>query len=203
MKTPNSPSYHRFSSAGLIALRAQVSVIAFVAAMLASLLPAGATSIPIPNPGFETIQQTEGTDVYNQWNAAQDVWRQWYRTENGGPLRIWNPGISGTGFQGVQSYGFGGNAPEGNMVVLVRSRYSDVATTVPPQWDGVNYFSAAVQLLDGTTPTTAAPFDPTKVYTLTATVGKPIVFSSTYATGDPQNFTDPIRPQAATPSNSR
>jgi len=168
-----------------------------VATLVLATTPAGAVVIAIPNPGFEAVQKAEGVDDYNKWAANQDVWRHWYRTENGGPLRIWNPGIDGTPFQGVVSYGFGGNAPEGNMVVLVRSRYSDVATVVPPQWDGVNYFSAAAQLLDGSTPTTAAPFDPTKIYTLTATVGKPIVFQNTYTAGQPQYAADPRRPQSA------
>ncbi|HUX16428.1 MAG TPA: hypothetical protein VMW52_08130, partial [Phycisphaerae bacterium] len=136
-----------------------ILVAAAVAGLVLALAgSARATSITIPNPGFEVRQLAEGVDDYNKWAANQDVWRQWYRTENGGPLRIWNPGPDGTNTQGVLTYGFGGNAPEGNMVVLVRSRYSNVATVDPPQWDGVNYFSAAAQLLNGYTPTIAAPF---------------------------------------------
>ncbi|MFT7643456.1 MAG: hypothetical protein ACI9G1_005221, partial [Pirellulaceae bacterium] len=91
---------------------------------------------------------------------------------NGGPLRIWNPGnpaVPGDYWPDARSrccsaldVGFGGNAPEGELAMLVRSRYNDNEFHVPPQ---VRDFEAAVQLLEAT-------FDPTMTYTLTAQVGR-------------------------------
>ena len=178
----------------------ETTTLALAAAALAGILPAGAEPIAIPNPSFEAVQRLEGVDDYNQWANTKDVWRHWIRTDNGGPLRAWNPGPSGVTFQGTLGYGFGGNAPQGKMVQLVNSRYSDIPTNsvlVPPQWDGVNYFSAACLLLDGTIGSPVVPaaaFDPTKIYTLTATVGKPPVFVTNSGA---QNSTDPRRAQAA------
>lgn len=173
----------------------------FAGVTLAFTLTAGAEPIAVPNPGFEQLAKVDGNDNFNEFANNRDVWRHWIRTENGGPLRVWNPGASGVTFQGVLGYGFGGNAPEGNNVQLVYSRYS-LATggsvLLPaPQWDGLNYFSAACVLLDGTigNPVVpAAPFDPTKVYTLTASVGKPPLFVTNSGA---QNSTDPRRSPAA------
>jgi hypothetical protein len=143
--------------------RNQIRTVLILAAVaMASTLPAGAAPITVPNAGFE-VRGTydpfdDGVDKYNQYN--QESWRHWQRTANGGPLRIWNPGAPGCVPQGTLDVGFGGNAPEGTYVVVVRSRYSDGLNT-----DGVNYFEAATQLLTAT-------FDPTLTYTLTVEVGK-------------------------------
>jgi hypothetical protein len=169
-------------------------------AAIAGSFPAHAAPIAVPNPGFDAIAKADGNDNFTQFAANQDVWRHWTRTENGGPVRIWNPGADGATTQGVLTYGFGGNAPTGNNVALVYSRYSDEPTTsvlVPPQWDGVNYFSATTQLLNGTAPTTAAPFDPTKIYRLAAKVGKPIVFQVA-TNNSPVDASADRRPELAT-----
>jgi hypothetical protein len=138
------------------------AVAAVAAAALAVILAARADPIAVPNAGFE-LRETfgplaDGADDYNQW--AKEYWRHWQRNYNGGPLRIWNPGAPGCVPQGALDIGFGGNAPEGTYVVVVRSRYSDGLNT-----DGVNTFEAAAQLLDAT-------FDPTMRYALTVKVGK-------------------------------
>lgn len=171
------------------------------AAAAAGLLPLGAAPVAISNSSFDsrTPALADGADNFADSDVS-DIWRHWQRTENGGPVRIWNPGADGATTQGVLTYGFGGTAPSGNYVALVYSRYSTEPTNsvlVPPQWDGVNYFSAAAQLLNGTAPTTAAPFDPTKIYRLTAKVGKPIVFESA-TNGAPVDASAPRRPEKAT-----
>ena len=133
---------------------------------MAGILWADADPITVPNAGFEhrgTYDPfAEGTDKYNQFN--QETWRHWQRAFNGGPLRVWNPGVPGTDEvgQGAIDVGFGGDAPEGDYVVLVRSRYSDGLNS-----DGGITFEAATQLLTET-------FDPTTAYTLTAKVGRPV-----------------------------
>ena len=126
---------------------------------------AGAAPITVPNAGFE-LRKTfdpfpECKDDYNQW--AKEYWRHFEVDNNGGPLRIWNPGVTGVDetSQGVLDVAFGGNAPEGDYVVVVRSRYNDDEDDPPKITD----FEAAVQLLDAT-------FDPTMTYKLTAKVGK-------------------------------
>jgi hypothetical protein len=127
---------------------------------LALATSAGAAPILIPNAGFE-VRETfdpfaESVDKYNQW--ARETWRHFNLPDNGGPLRIWNPGVPGVDetTQGAIDVGFGGNAPEGKYVVLVRSRQNDPTRT----------FEAATQLLTET-------FDSTKTYTLSAKVGRP------------------------------
>lgn len=133
---------------------------------------ANAESITVPNAGFEerlifedpVTSFPESTDKYNKW--AQESWRHWEVDNNGGPLRIWRPGNPGNPAhlttQGIADVGFGGNAPEGELVVVVRSRYNDDEFHNPPQ---VRHFEAATQLLTET-------FDPTMSYTLTAKVGQ-------------------------------
>jgi hypothetical protein len=133
--------------------------------------------IAVPNPGFEDrtlldedtntagIQvMPDGFDRYNQWGI--ESWRHFESDNNGGPLRIWNPGDPANGAhlttQGIADVGFGGNAAEGDYMVVVRSRYNDDEFHVPPQ---VRDFEAATQLLTET-------FDPTMPYTLTAQVGR-------------------------------
>ena len=134
------------------------------AGVIASLLVAGlpltqADPIDVPNASFEDRESfdpfPEGTDKYNQW--GRETWRHFELGDNGGPLRIWNPGVPGADDtpQGIADVAFGGEAPEGKYMVVVRSRQNDPART----------FEAAVQLLD-------EPFDSTKAYTLTAAVGK-------------------------------
>jgi hypothetical protein len=118
-----------------------------------------ADPINVPNAGFEERESfdpfTESTDRYPQWGL--ETWRQFEIADNGGPLRIWNPGIPGIDdtSQGVVDVAFGGVAPEGKYVMLVRSRQNDPART----------FEAAVQILE-------EPFDSGQAYTLTAKVGR-------------------------------
>lgn len=137
---------------------------ALAAATIAAISLASADAITIPNPGFE-VRGTydpfaEGVDKYNQF--AQETWRHFDTANNGGPLRIWNPGPAGAAQQGIADVGFEGNAPEGDYVVVVRSRYNDNQPAAAPR---VRDFEAAVQLLADT-------FDPTMTYTLTAKVGR-------------------------------
>lgn len=131
---------------------------------------AAAAPIPIavPNAGFEDRATfdpfDDGVDKYNQW--ALEAWRHFEVDNNGGPLRIWNPGDPAADppvvTQGIADVGFGGVAPEGDYVVVVRSRYNDDEFHDPPQ---VRDFEAATQLL-------AETFDPAMTYTLTAEVGR-------------------------------
>ena len=118
-----------------------------------------ADPIDVPNAGFEERETfdpfPEGTDKYPQWRL--ESWRHFDISANGGPTRIWNPGVPGTDDtgQGVLDVAFDGVAPEGKYVMLVRSRENDPARD----------FEAITQLLE-------EPFDSTKAYTLTAKVGK-------------------------------
>ena len=125
-----------------------------------------ATPITVPNPSFEDREADESfpesLDRYTQ--ARIDTWRHFEVDNNGGPLRIWNPGVPGADEtpQGIADVGFGGNAPDGKYVVVVRTRYNDDEFHSPPQ---VRDFEAVAQILN-------EPFDPTKSYTLTAQVGR-------------------------------
>ncbi len=138
-----------------------------VAAILFALsASAGAASIPIPNAGFE-LRETfdpfaESIDKYNKWQL--EYWRHFEVDNNGGPIRIWNPGVPGVDEtpQGVLDVAFGGNAPEGKYVALVRSRYNDDEM---PEIRPIRDFEAAAQILDAT-------FDPSLTYILTAKVGR-------------------------------
>ena len=125
-----------------------------------------AADITVPNPGFEerlVFEPTfaDGMDKYNK--PGQEYWRHFECDNNGGPLRIWNPGAPGSTPQGAFNEGFGGNAAEGEIVVVVRTRYNDDEFHDPPQ---VRDFEAAVQLLDET-------FEPNIPYKLPAQVGRP------------------------------
>lgn len=118
-----------------------------------------ADPIVVPNAGFEDRDTfdlfPDSTDKYLQW--GRESWRQFEISANGGPIRVWNPGAPSrdeTG-QGVIDVGFGGEAPEGNYVILVRSRENDPARE----------FEAVTQIL-------AETFDSSKSYTLTAKVGR-------------------------------
>jgi hypothetical protein len=128
-------------------------------AMVASSTPVFADPITVPNASFEEREVfdtfPEGTDKYNQW--LRETWRHFELGANGGPLRIWNPGVPGVDdtAQGIADVAFGGDAPEGDYIVVVRSRENDPART----------FEAAVQILD-------EPFDSSQAYTLTVQVGK-------------------------------
>lgn len=145
----------RFASLGLAGI-----------ACIACVADAGADPIEVPNAGFEERESFDpfpaGTDKYNQWGL--ETWRHFEVDNNGGPLRIWNP--ADPAFpppgQGIADVGFGGEAPEGTYVVVVRSRYNDDEFHDPPQ---PRDFEAAVQLLD-------EPFDPGSGYTLTVEVGR-------------------------------
>ncbi|MDA7930308.1 hypothetical protein N9B63_05665 [Akkermansiaceae bacterium] len=118
-----------------------------------------ADSILIPNAGFEERETfdpfAESTDKYPQW--GREFWRHFDISANGGPLRIWNPGAPGRDetAQGVLDVAFGGAAPEGKYVMLVRSRENDP----------LREFEAVTQILTET-------FDSSKSYTLTAKVGR-------------------------------
>jgi autotransporter-associated beta strand protein len=137
------------------------ALLILAAAAMASVLPADAAPITIINPGFDDRVEKVGTigELTDGQSAAfkpdeasptGDIWRHWQRTENVGPCATWNPG-TGQGFT---------VAPTGTNVASVSSRYTDAMNT-----DGVNYFTAASQLLTAT-------FDPTKTYRLTAEVGQ-------------------------------
>ena len=142
-------------------------------------------AVPIPNAGFEDREGfdpfLESIDRYNRW--GQESWRHFEVDNNGGPLRIWNPGVPGVDEtpQGIADVGFGGNAPEGKYVVVVRSRYNDNELHNPPR---VRDFEAAVQIL-------STSFDPSKSYTLTAKVGR---LPNTPAAGGSVNY--PGQPDA-------
>ncbi|MFT5419318.1 MAG: MSHA biogenesis protein MshQ [Candidatus Endobugula sp.] len=142
-----------------IAFKSSWGQLLLVLILLFSAYPVSAIPVTIPNAGFEDRETfdalTEGTDKYNQWGA--ESWRHFDTSSNGGPLRIWNPGVLGVDelIQGIADVAFDGNAAEGKYVVVVRSRYNDPART----------FEAATQLLTTT-------FDSTLSYTLTAKVGR-------------------------------
>jgi len=147
-----------------------------VAVLFALSVSAQAALITIPNAGFEdrltfdadftpNIPPKQNSfDKYLKW--AQESWRHFEVDNNGGPVRIWNPGDPSNPDdvhpQGVLDVAFGGNAPEGDIVALVRSRYNDNEFHDPPQ---VRDFEALAQILETT-------FDTTLTYTLTAKVGK-------------------------------
>ena len=142
------------------------TVLALAAVAMATIIFtttwAGADPIEVPNPGFELrdtfASLADGQDDYNQW--GKEYWRQWQRTSNGGPIRIWNPGAPG-----IAGAGFGGNAPEGTYVARISGSYSDGANHTDGAAPGSTiYFEATTQLL-------ATTFNPNMVYTLTAAVG--------------------------------
>ena len=93
---------------------------AIFAVVMGGSLPVGADPITIPNAGFEDRETydpfPEGTDKYNQYRS--ETWRHFDLGNNGGPLRIWNPGVPGVNEtpQGIADVAFGGNAPEGGPV---------------------------------------------------------------------------------------
>ena len=144
-----------------------MTIVPFALIALVGLPPASADPIDVANPSFEHRESydafPESTDKYNQF--GHETWRHWQRDFNGGPLRVWNPGDpdnpAHSTTQGAIDVGFDGSAPEGDYVILVRSRYSDAANA-----EGDNTFEAATQLL-------AETFDPSQSYTLTVQVGRP------------------------------
>ncbi|NQU25358.1 MAG: PEP-CTERM sorting domain-containing protein [Candidatus Nealsonbacteria bacterium] len=147
--------------------RTTVSTFAAVAVLFALAASIDAATIPVPNASFE-VRGTydpfpESTDKYLQY--GRESWRHFEIESNGGPIRIWNPGLAGVDdtTQGAIDTGFGGNAAEGTYAVLVRSRYNDDRPGSAPR---VRDFEAITQILPDT-------FDPTMTYTLTAKVGRP------------------------------
>jgi len=136
--------------------------------VLAGVHGAGAAPIPIPNHGFEQREEfdpfADSVDKYLQY--GRESWRHFEVDNNGGPVRIWNPGDPANPdhltTQGSLDVGFGGNAPEGKYVAVVRSRYNDDEFHEPPQ---PRDFEAAVQVLTNT-------FNPNLQYTLSAQVGR-------------------------------
>lgn len=137
-----------------------------VAVLFVLSVSAGAAEIPIPNAGFEargTFEPfPESTDKYHKW--AQESWRHFEIESNGGPIRVWNPGVPGVDetTQGIADVAFGGVVPEGDYVYVLRTRYNDDRPGSAPR---VRDFEAIAQILETT-------FDPTITYTLTAKVGK-------------------------------
>ena len=137
-----------------------------VAALFALSASVNAAVIPVPNAGFE-LRETfdpfpESTDKYLKWQ--QEYWRHFEVDNNGGPVRIWNPGVQGVDetTQGVADVAFGGTVPEGKYAAIVRSRYNDnEMEAIRPIRD----FEAVAQILEAT-------FNPTWTYTLTVDVGK-------------------------------
>jgi hypothetical protein len=137
-----------------------------VAVLFVLSLSAGAALIDIPNAGFEDRETfdpfPESTDKYLQW--AKESWRHFEVDNNGGPVRIWNPGVVGVDEtpQGIADVAFGGNAPEGKYVAVVRSRYNDnEMEAIRPIRD----WEAVAQILEAT-------FDPTLTYELSVDVGR-------------------------------
>ncbi len=142
-----------------------------VAVLLALSVSAVAEEITVPNPSFEDREVLGyeppffyGQDKFN-W-VAYDQWRHFECNDNGGPLRLWKIGDPAdpthVTTNGALDVGFGGNAPDGDYVMVARSRKNDDEFHDPPQ---VRDFEAAALLLTDT-------FDPTMTYTLTAKVGR-------------------------------
>jgi hypothetical protein len=122
------------------------------------------TEIAIPNPGFELrniVIDPSDTGNYIQEGVARytqgaiDFWRHYDVYSNGGPVRIWNP--VATDFPGLAP----DEAPEGDLVVRVYTRYND------PAFPATRDSEAAVQLLED-------KFYPNTSYTLTVKVGHPV-----------------------------
>jgi hypothetical protein len=139
-------------------------VLLTVVAVLFVLSVSAGAAITIPNSGFE-VRGTfdpfaDGVDKYVQY--ALESWRHFEVDDNGGPVRIWNPGAPGATPQGTITEGFGGTAPEGTYVAVVRTRYNDnEMTAIRPIRD----WEAAAQILETT-------FNPKVTYTLTVDVGR-------------------------------
>jgi hypothetical protein len=113
-----------------------------IAAVTACVFSANADPITIPNAGFENrvAEFSDGQHKYAKWGV--DIWRHFEVDNNGGPLRLWNPGPPGVG-----TPGFGGVAPEGQMVMRIYTRYNDNAFHDPPQ---PRDFEAVAQILTET-----------------------------------------------------
>lgn len=142
-----------------MALKNEVMNLGFLASLAMTIsMSAQVDSIQVSNPGFENRAGdfVDGQHRYPQ--PALDIWRHFEVDNNGGPLRLWNPGLAGTSLPG-----FGGNAPEGQMVMLVQTRYNDDEFHNPPQ---IRHFEAVAQLLSET-------FVPATNYILKASVGRP------------------------------
>ena len=137
-----------------------------VAVLFVLSVSAGAALIDIPNASFE-LRETfepfpESTDKYFKY--ALEYWRHFEVDNNGGPVRIWNPGVKGVDetTQGVADVAFGGTAPDGKYVAVVRTRYNDdEMEAIRPIRD----WEAAAQILEAT-------FDTATTYTLTVDVGR-------------------------------
>jgi hypothetical protein len=135
-----------------------------VAVLFVLSVSAGA-AINIPNSGFE-VRGTfdpfaDGVDKYFQY--ALESWRHFEVDNNGGPIRVWNPGAPGVPWQGTCDVGFGGVAPEGTYVAVVRSRYNNDEM---PEIRPIRDWEAIAQILETT-------YDPkVEKYTLTVDVGR-------------------------------
>ncbi len=138
--------------------RAEIVVLSILASVAISRIgSAQVNPITVLNPGFE-IRLAEFADGQHKYTQpALDYWRHFEVDNNGGPVRLWNPGLAGS-----QLPGFGGLAPEGQMVVRVQTRYNDDEFHNPPQ---PRDFEAVAQILSET-------FVPATNYILSAVVGR-------------------------------
>lgn len=135
-----------------------------------------AVGVPVVNAGMELNQGgalTEGQDRYYRSNDVTEAWKYWAATANGATVRGWNPTTTDIA-EGSYDQGWNGNAPEGNSVLVVATRYNDDRTEIIDMngdsiadlnFTGVRNFEAAAQRLSST-------FDPTAKYTLSARVGQ-------------------------------
>ena len=135
---------------------------AFVAVVTACAFQAGADPITIRNAGFENRAAEFAVDGDHKYpKPAVDIWRHFEVDNNGGPLRLWDPGAVWSGGS-RNAPGFGGEAPEGKLVMRIYTRYNDDEFHDPPQ---PRDFEAVAQILTET-------FDPGTNYILRAKVGR-------------------------------
>ena len=130
-------------------MRDMKTVVALMAVLFALSASAGATSIMVPNAGFE-VRGTydpipDGEHRYPR--PAIESWRYFEAGGNGGPARIVNPPT-----------GFVGSAAEGDYCVRV--------VTDPRPW------VLTIQPIAGVAQILSEPFDPDTTYTLTAQVAR-------------------------------
>ena len=106
------------------------------AACAASVVTSSASAmvVPIVNANMETSgggvlgNLADGQDNYPVNNSGQDGWRAWANSANGNMLRMWNPSaIDRSSTQNNQFFdtSWGGVAPEGDQVIVVRTQSFD------------------------------------------------------------------------------
>ena len=146
-------------------MKTKLLLMLLVAAVAVFALSAfsSAAEVILPNPGFEAritddLQPPE-TDWYDgrnkwMWND-KDGWYNWIQRSNGGYNRLCDPGVNQM---------FGGEAPEGLLIMRSNSRYV---------WGDQGL---ALVLDGGTTGQVTRPqvlFDPNTPYVMTVEVGNP------------------------------